>query len=353
MSSKKRILVAPLNWGLGHATRSIPIINALIEQDFEPIIASDGHALVLLKKEFPELICLELPAYEIEYPSNRKSIKFKLIRQIPKILKAIRAENKIIRSIVKKYEIKGIISDNRFGVYHGEVPSVYMTHQLKVLSGTTTNISTRMHHYIINKYDECWIPDLKDEPSLSGQLGHLKHVPIPIKYLGIISRFKKQPLPIVYDLLVLISGPEPQRTILEVLLMDRLKPYKGKVLFVMGKVEKEQSVTHNGNFTIYNFMLAKELEKAINESALVLSRSGYSTVLDMAKLEKNAFFIPTPGQFEQEYIAKRLREKGMIASCKQEDFKVDLLKTVNNYLGFKSGGFDPDYKDLFRLFEGK
>ena len=353
MNSKKRILVAPLHWGLGHATRCIPIINALIEHGFEPIIASDGVALDLLKKEFPKLICLELPSYNIEYSKKGQSLKLKLFKNIPKILKAIKAEKRVTQTIIKKYKIDGIISDNRFGVYNSKVPSVYITHQLNVLSGNTTWISTKLHQHIIKKYDECWIPDVEGEFNLSGRLGHLKHAPFPLKYLGAISRFEKSKLPVIYDLLVLLSGPEPQRTIIEELLFKQLKTYKGKVLFIKGKVETKQTISNNGNFTIYNFMQTQELQKALNESKLIIARSGYTTVLDLTKLEKKAFFIPTPGQFEQEYIANRFDKKGIVASCKQKDFKIEMLDIVNNYKGLKSDKFTVNYKGLFSLFEGE
>ena len=150
---KKRILVASLNWGLGHATRCIPIINVLIEQGFEPIIASDGVALALLKKEFPNILCLELPSYNITYPKKGKYFKLKLIKNVPKLLRTIKAEEKATKNIVNKFGIKGIISDNRLGVYNKQVSSVFITHQLRVLSGNTTWLSTKIHQKMIKKFD--------------------------------------------------------------------------------------------------------------------------------------------------------------------------------------------------------
>ncbi|RLD29745.1 MAG: glycosyltransferase [Bacteroidetes bacterium] len=351
MNIKKRILVAPLNWGLGHATRCIPIINALIEHNYEPIIASDGIALQFLKKEFPELICLELPSYKIEYPKRGHHIKVKLIKDAPKIFRAIESEKKAIKTILKTYEINGIISDNRLGVYSNKVPSVYMTHQLNVLSGSTTWFSSKMHQKIIKKFDECWIPDIEDEPNLSGKLGHLKNHALSLKYIGPLSRFKKTDSKIAHDLLVLLSGPEPQRTIFEEMLFEDLKDFIGKTLFVKGKIEANQTIIKKDQFTLYNYMLTHELEKAINESAVVLSRSGYTTIMDLAKLNKKAFFIPTPGQFEQEYLAKHLQKLQLVPSCDQTDFKTEMLHKVNNYKGLQSVDFDIDFKGLFSLFE--
>lgn len=353
MNIKKHILVAPLNWGLGHATRCIPIINALINHNFEPIIASDGIALQFLKKEFPKLLAIELPSYNIKYSKKGHHLKWRLIKDTPKIISAIYAEKKAIKAILLKYKISGIISDNRFGVFSKTVPSVYITHQLKVLSGSTTWLSSKIHLNYIKKFDEYWIPDVENEPNLSGKLGHLKKHDLNLKYIGSLSRFSKIDCDKVYDLLVLLSGPEPQRTILEELLLEQIKRFNGKVLFVKGLVQPTQTIKKLDHITIYNFMQSKGLETAINESAIVLSRSGYTTIMDLAKLNKKAFFIPTPGQFEQEYLAKRFEKLLLVPYCNQYDFKIEMLNSVNNYKGLQTVAFEMNFKDLFSLFEGK
>jgi predicted glycosyltransferase len=345
MGSRRRILVAPLNWGLGHATRCIPIINALLIHGFEPVIGSDGAALNLLKKEFPHLLCLKLPPYDIVYTS--------LIRQVPGIWKAIQAEKETVMSLVEVYDIKGIISDNRFGVYSRKVPSIYITHQLRVLSRSTSWITSALHRHMIRRFDVCWVPDMEKEPTFSGRMGHIAKPPIPIKYLGILSRFQKQEQPRTFDLLVLLSGPEPQRTFLESILMRELERFEGKVIFVRGKVEAVQTVTTRNHIKIYNFMLAAELEQAINGSALILARPGYTTIMDLARLRKKAFFIPTPGQYEQDYLAKRLKDKAIANSCDQVKFQLKLLHRQEGFTGFQADKARPDFKLLFRLFEGK
>lgn len=347
---KKRILVAPLNWGLGHATRSIPIIKALIDEGFEPIIASDGVALTLLQKEFPNLSYVELPSYNVTYAKNGKHFKLKLLKDSPKLLKAIKAEKKAIDYMLKNNNISGIISDNRLGVRNKHVPSVFITHQLNVLSGNTTWLSTKVHQKIINKFDACWVPDTASEINLSGKLGHAHTIEIPTKYIGPLSRFTKRNCKIKNDLMVLISGPEPQRTLLEEKLLTELKHFTGKVLFVKGVMEKDQTIQMNGNITVYNFMTSDLLEKTINESAMVLCRSGYTTVMDLAKLSKKAFFIPTPGQFEQEYLAKRLTDMRIVPSCNQDDFTLGHLDEISNYDGLKAFDFEVNFKDLFNLF---
>ena len=344
---KKRILIAPLNWGLGHATRCIPIINALISNNFEPIIASDGVALTLLKKEFPDITTIELPSYNVTYAKNGKYFKLKLLKDSPKLLKAIKAEKKAIKAIVKDYNIDGIISDNRLGVRYKKIPSVFITHQLNVLSGNTTWLSTKMHQKIIEKFDECWVPDTKGDINLSGKLGHSNAFEVPVKYLGPLSRFTNKNVAIKNDLMVLISGPEPQRTLLEEKLLLELKDYNGKVVFVKGIMEDKQTVKVINNMTIYNFMTSTLLEKTINESALIISRSGYTTVMDLAKLCKKAFFIPTPGQFEQEYLAKRLTQMNLVPSCNQDDFTLKNLNVIDDYKGLNAFEYDIDFNDLF------
>lgn len=347
---KKRILVAPLNWGLGHAARCIPIINALLANGFEPIIASDGVALTLLQKEFPRLLSIELPSYNITYAKNGKFLKLKLLTDSPKLIKSIKAEKEATKNIIESNNISGIISDNRLGVYSKKVISVFITHQLHVLSGSTTWLSTKIHEKIIKKFDACWIPDVETEENLSGKLGHPKTFEIPTTYMGPLSRFEKRYVDIVNDLLVLLSGPEPQRTLLENKLLNELKTFSGKVIFVKGIMEKEQTIQLIDNLTIYNFMTSSLLEKTINESAMVISRSGYTTVMDLAKLNKKGFFIPTPGQFEQEYLAKRLTELNLVPSCSQETFTLEKLKEVNDFKGLKSIEHETDFKELFSLF---
>jgi len=354
MNSSKRILVAPLNWGLGHATRCIPIIKALLDHGHQPYIASDGVALSLLKKEFPELPAFELPSYKISYAEKGKNFKIKMIWDSPKVLKAMAKEKKAVKSLVKEHSLEGIISDNRLGAHYKKVPCVFITHQLNVLSGNTTWMSSKAHQKIIKKFDACWVPDVKGKPNLTGKLGHLKKSKLNIAYLGPLSRFEKKELPITNDLMVLLSGPEPQRTMLENKLLDELQEFEGNILFVKGKIEEnqvqEKVVTPKGKILHYNFMKSGELENALNQSAKVLCRSGYTTVMDLAKLEKKAFFIPTPGQYEQEYLAKRMQKQGLVPFSTQEDFKLSDLPKIGAFDGLAQFESVVDFSSLFEVF---
>ncbi|WP_136667386.1 glycosyltransferase [Flavobacterium sp. H122] len=353
MKTKKNILVAPLNWGLGHAARCIPIINALSENGFNPVIASDGVALELLKKEFPALTFIELPSYKIEYPKKGRYFKLKLVLNGHKIIKAILLEKSKTKQIIKNYKIEGIISDNRLGVQNKKVPSVFITHQLKVLTGNTTWLSTKMHEKIINKFNECWVPDVDGAINLSGVLGHPKKTPKNTKYIGPLSRLRKKDIPLKYDLMVILSGPEPQRTLLEEKLIGELTDYEGKIIFIKGKIEEKQTITNQNQFTFYNFMNSDELEIAFNESKAILCRSGYTTVMDLAFLGKKAFFIPTPGQYEQEYLAKKFKEEGIAPKSKQETFTLNKLLKLDVYKGFLNFEQNIDWTELFNIFNKK
>lgn len=352
-NSEKNILVAPLNWGLGHATRCIPIIRALEENGFRPILASDGIALEMLKKEFPHLTALELPSYEIEYSKKAAHFKWKMLKNMPTMIEAVLDEKKKVKSWVKEYDLVGIISDNRLGVFNKKVQSVFITHQLNVMTGNTTWITSKLHQRVIKKFDECWVPDFEEKPNLSGKLGHLKKPDSMIRYIGPLSRFTKKTLPKKYDLMVILSGPEPQRTYLEDHLKQTLPSFDGKIVFIKGKIEAEQQSIQAGNITFYNFMTSSQLEQTFNESTNVLCRSGYTTIMDLAKLEKKAFFIPTPGQYEQEYLAKKLKRDGLIPYVKQEEFHVENLLQIDIFKGLPKMQNNIHWKQLFCLFERK
>jgi uncharacterized protein (TIGR00661 family) len=349
IKNRKKILVAPLNWGLGHATRCIPIIKALLDNEFEPIIASDGAALAFLQKEFPQLKYYSLPSYRIEY-SKRNTQKYILLLNTPHVIRALLKEKKEVEKIHKKEGLSGIISDNRFGVRNSKIPSIYITHQLNVLSGNTTFFTTLLHQKIISRFDECWVPDFIGQPKLSGDLSTHKNNNLKIRYIGAISRFKKKPSRKKYDLLILLSGPEPQRAILEDKLLLELKGFNQKVLFVRGVLTEDKSGNNLKKVTVVNYMLTEELEQALNDSELVLARSGYSTILDLAKLGKKAFFIPTPGQYEQEYLAYRMQELLIAPFENQDSFELNMLNRTKKYKGFKETDNEKLPLDLFKLF---
>jgi len=336
MQISKNILIAPLNWGLGHAARCMPIITRLLDQGHQPIIASDGQALALLKHEYPQLPWIELPSYDVEYPENGDFMRLKMLKDSPKLWRAMRKEHKLLAELIEDYNLDGIISDNRLGLYHDDVPTVIITHQLQVLSGSTTWLSTQLHQHFIKKFDFCWVPDYAGDFSLSGRLSSHDDPHLNTTFIGPLSRLHRCNTPSKYDLLVLLSGPEPQRAILEKKLLDELIFFQGKVLFIRGVVEGESYSGKKNGITTYNFLTAAGIQKAMARSSLILCRSGYSSILDLAAMGNKAFFIPTPGQYEQEYLAEHMENIGIAPYRSQMDFQLSDLSTVNNYAGFDS-----------------
>lgn len=345
----QKIIIAPLNWGLGHATRCIPIIKAMIENNIAPVIASDGNALLFLQKEFPTLEMLELPSYNISYGKN---LKLQLILQFPKIWKAVKKEQKIIDSfIAKDKQIIGVISDNRFGVRSSKVPSVYITHQLNVLSGFTTFFTSKIHQNIIKKFDECWIPDNKNS-TFSGKLSILQNRKISTKFIGVLSRFKLEETKKTIAILAIISGVEPNRTSLEKKLIKEFSNYQGNVVLVQGKIAQKQVISAKNGITIYNFVLSEELERLINSAKIIVCRSGYSSIMDLAVLNKKVFFIPTKQQTEQEYLATYLSENKIAPFASEEKFTAKMLEEIDSCSGLSSAEAVIDF-NLFSLFKRK
>jgi uncharacterized protein (TIGR00661 family) len=349
VKSKKRILVAPLDWGIGHATRCIPIIKALIAHNYEVVIAADDRPLHLLTTEFKELEAIRLPGYNIKYPTYLP-MSLSMLLQSPKILLGIKKEKIALEEIIKDYNIDGVISDNRFGLYSETIPCVFITHQLQIQSPYFSDSIRNFNYKYINKYNVCWVMD-DEKNNLAGSLSKPNILPKNSIYIGPQSRFENQQTEKKYDFLAIVSGPEPQRKILEKGLIKALKNRKERSLIVLGKpeVEKEEQI---GNLIIKSHLNAKELNTAILQSELIISRPGYSTVMDLAKLEKKAIFIPTPGQTEQEYLSANFMNKGICYSQNQSDFNFELaLKESKNYNGFAtSDNRNSNWENLFLLF---
>ncbi len=321
--SNPLILVAPLDWGLGHVTRCIPIIIELLNQGCRVILAVNRESALLLKKEFPGVEILQIVGYNVQYSRNKKWLSIKLMSQLPKIVLAILKENRWLKTIVKQYNLNAVISDNRFGMYNGSIASVYITHQLDVKSGNyfSNKISSLIHKIFIKKYTQCWIPDFKKD-GLAGELSHTGKPGSNIKYIGPLSRFEKLTgLDNKFDLLVCISGPEPQRKIFEDIIFSQLKSYEGRALVVRGlPAEDKEIISSNDSIEIVNHLSANDLNKAFQQSKCIVCRSGYTTIMDLVKIGKQAILVPTPGQTEQEYLAEYLMRKKFFFSVEQQCF---------------------------------
>jgi uncharacterized protein (TIGR00661 family) len=355
LAKKQRILVAPLEWGLGHATRCIPVITELISLDCEVFIAAEGAVKVLLEKEFPLLTFLPLKGYRMQYSRKGYWLPWKIFLQFPKIIVSVFTEHRWLRKTIKEFEITAVISDNRFGLYDLSLPCIYMTHQLTIKTGNrfTKWFAQKIHYHFINKYQECWVPDMVGEINLAGSLSHPKCLPkVPVRYIGPLSRFEKVTVEKKYDLTIIISGPEPQRTVFEELLLNQLGNYEGKALFVRGLPNNLTPIAFgNTRIEIQNHLSAAKLNKAIQQSSMIISRSGYTTVMDLVKLQKEAILIPTPGQTEQAYLAEFLMQEKIFYCIEQSDFLLNgALKEAENF-SYTTLSFDPDeYKKTIKRF---
>lgn len=333
----KNVLVAPLDWGLGHATRCIPIIRKLLEREVSVIIAGSGRSYELLKKEFPDLTFVNLPGYNITYPRTG-FIAGMMLSQMPKLFYRVLFEHIRLKKIVRRYGIKAVISDNRFGLWHSGIATVYMTHQILIrMPGWTRHLEpvlSAVHKGVIKKYDECWIPDSDGEPNLSGDLAHKYSSPGNSYFIGPLSRFQLLKIEKRWDLIAIISGPEPQRTIFENLVLKQAGQLEIQTLVVRGVPDDGEKAAQEGNVTIVPYMTAEELNRAIAQSDVVLMRSGYSGIMDIARLGKKAILVPTPGQTEQMYLAQKFHRNKVYLY--QYQGKLDIksaLKEIKDYSG--------------------
>lgn len=321
MKSKLRILVAPLDWGIGHSTRCVPVIRELLRQGAEVYIASNGRPLKVLQREFPDLPALTLPRYDVKYPF--RSIILNMLLQLPRLLWAVFAEHRIVNRWVRRYDLDGIITDNRLGCYSSRVPTVFITHQvhLKAPDEQLARFTNRINHAFMRRYSRCWIPDWDGAQNLSGTLSRPSIHPHTF-YTGPLTRLRPVRADIQYDALILLSGPEPQRTYVEKAILKQAAGLPYKLLLVQGKPEADQAMTGPENVKIVPFLDAPDLSRAISESRMVVCRSGYSTVMDLAALGKRALYIPTPGQPEQEYLAEYLGDRGASLWQNQEGIRL-------------------------------
>lgn len=339
----KRVLVAILDWGLGHATRSIPVIRELQRRGCEVLLAGSGDSLVLLRQEFPGLRVFVLPGYSPRYPRKGTSMTLSMARQLPRFIGVIAKEYRVVEKIAAAEHIDLIISDNRYGCRAKNVRSVFMTHQSNILMpkrfGYLRAMVRWLNERLMNRFDECWIPDFPAGESLAGALstfGKLR-LKTSVRYVGWLSRFEPR-VPMgkdAIDVLAIFSGPEPQRTILEQIVLPQLRASTLSFRVVRGLPSAD---IDTGDKRVANFMTASELQSAIESAALIIARSGYSTVMDMKALGKRVIFIPTPGQTEQEYLAWRLKERGVAYCISQSEFNLGTaIAESGKFSGFVSG----------------
>lgn len=327
MIKSLKILIAPLDWGLGHTTRCLPLIHYLMEQGHEVIAAAEGASAMLLTANFPSLTVLPLKGYRIHYSKYKQLFAANILAQVPKIVKAIRREHAWLKHMQTLHRFDAIISDNRYGCYLSEVPSVLLTHQLQIQSGKGDRMDLllrKWHYKQIEKFQQCWIVDVPQAGGLSGKLAHPDSLPANARYIGWLSQFSmrlgaEKVLEKTPYLLVLLSGPEPMRGQLETVLLDQLRDMSElSFVFVAGNPTGKAPEMLPKHIDYRSYLNASELRPLIEGAALVIGRSGYTTLMDLALMQKTALLIPTPGQTEQEYLADFLGTKGQ-ALVRQQD----------------------------------
>ncbi len=325
----KRIIVAALNWGLGHAARCIPLIRVLKKEN-EVILASDGLALELLKKEFPRAPFVELPSYNIHY--RGKSFMRNMFFQAPKITGAVSQEMALADELVRKYNISMIVSDHRLGFRSDDCPSVILAHQIQIQSsfGPLGIVGSKLNKYFINQFDKCWIPDYENETmTLAGDLSRPRGLK-RFSFIGPVSRFSYGQSDCDIDVLVLLSGPEPARTRLEEKVLKLLSHQDFKVVVVRGSQNK--SATGSSEIEYIDLACTDVLENLLHRSTVVIARSGYSTIMDLVATRKTGILIPTPGQTEQEYLARHLSNHEGFHFLDEEELNSGSMKLIAQLL---------------------
>jgi hypothetical protein len=375
-SGKPLVLLSPLDWGLGHTTRCIPVIQQFIHEGCEVIIACNSQQKTLLEAEFPHLTYHELEGYGIRYAKNRWITMSRILFQLPKMMIRVKREHRWLQEFLSANPVEAIISDNRFGLYSKEIPSVFITHQLAVKTGMGAWFDRRaraLNYSRINRFTEVWIPDNGNGYSIAGELAKPDELPSPpVKYLGGISRFEacnaidnaveegaeldgfllEETVSRQIDLLIILSGPEPQRSIFEQMLLEQLPSFKGTVVLVRalpGKNNEGEKILPH--VTSFHHLPAHALNRMVCKAALVISRSGYTTVMDLLKTKKKSILVPTPGQAEQEYLAIHLEKEKLACSFAQDRF--NLQQAVQRAASFPFQTFDDDmqrYKAVISAF---
>ncbi|MBD3317505.1 MAG: hypothetical protein GF344_17075 [Chitinivibrionales bacterium] len=324
---RRRILVAPLDWGLGHATRCIPVIEELRIRGCDIFLGGEGPVVEMVRSEFPTLRVLPLVNYNISYTARAAFLGLKFPFFVARVFLRSATEHRQIEQLITDYKIDAIISDQRFGCYSQMVPCAYISHQLSVKMpsgfGAVEQLVRRGLYHAADRYTQLWIPDWPGEDNLTGELSRKYPLPPNHRFIGLLSRFipqknndKKQDI----DLLVMLSGPEPQRTLLERRIRAQLEHFDGRAVVLLGRPEERETV--KGSIEYIPHAPTETIADLLARAKAVVCRGGYSTIMELVSLGKKAVLIPTPGQTEQQYLARYLCTKGYFAHQSQKGFNL-------------------------------
>jgi hypothetical protein len=308
----------------------IPVVRKLMEMNQNLFIASGNEHLNLFREELPGLTYIDFPGFNPVY-SRYLPQYIPLLFKTPRLIFHTVREHYRLKDILTDYSIDLLISDNRFGLWNRNIKTVYVTHMPLIPFPRPFQflefIGIHLHRALIRKYSLCFIPDLPGKINLTGRLSHGIKLPDNVRYIGILSRFpvKIQPSPVnpvsYKHNTVILSGPEPQRSIFRQMVLKLLTDEKILTVILEGKPGKGNDFTRSGNFAFYNHLSSREMQKMILSSEKIITRAGYSTIMELVSLNCSALLVPTPGQPEQEYLAEYLSSKGFFSYCSQISFK--------------------------------
>jgi UDP-N-acetylglucosamine transferase subunit ALG13 len=321
---------------------------------WELSLAAEGNIAALLTREFPQLKVIPLKGYRITYPRKGALFIPKIMAQVPKIVFAIKNEHRWLDHQLNTNQWDLIISDNRYGLYTSRTRTVFITHQLGIISGfgrLGDGLLRTILYQWINRFNICWIPDVAQDPNIAGKLSHPLSMPNDHAFIGPLSRLNESKPLADEHLLVLLSGPEPQRTILEKKLIDQLSNTDEAVVFVRGLPSSAPLMENSSRIRFENHLDANALSDMLSTAKAVVCRSGYSSVMDLLKLKKRALLIPTPGQTEQVYLAKHLGTLNWFLVQEQEqlDLKKGLTTLMSQDFAFPALDFEAFKKAFANL----
>ena len=330
-----------MEWGLGHAARMIPVAKMLKDMNHNIFVGSGEEHLMFFRNELPGLTYIKFPGFNPRY-SRFLPQYLALLLKTPALLYHIILEHARLKNVIREHSIDIVISDNRFGLWNKKVTSVYVTHmplipfpkRLKSLEF----IGISLHRKIINNYSFCFIPDLPGDLNVSGRLSHGIKLPSNVRYIGILSRLQNESTSAddsseVQQNLAILSGPEPQREIFRQKLIMLFKDKEPGIVILGGRPAKKDDAVKTGNITFYNHLPATEMKHLIERSHNIISRSGYTTIMELISLNRSALLIPTPGQTEQEYLAEYLSGKGWFSTIAQGELKNGIRLTEAEAVG--------------------
>lgn len=330
-----RILVAPLDWGLGHAARCVPVVRALLQRGAVPIIAADKGPLALLRAEFPQLEHVRLPGITIRYSKSGSQL-VRMALQFPAMVRQVQAEQRAFERLRRTLRIDAVISDQRFGVRGADLPSVLITHQVFPFTPIAQGALRKVNMRHMERFHRCWVMDEPDAPGLAGELSHppgaRATMPRNARFIGALSRMSATKGP-VHDVVAVISGPEPQRTLFERELIIVLSDLPGNHALVRGlpHMAQEAGEERIGNVQVMAHADADTLQGLLSDARAIVSRTGYTTLMDLAALGRSAIVVPTPGQEEQEYLGRLHSRTGRFVVQQQGhlDLSAEVLQRVS------------------------